>query len=114
MVPIAPHMLSNRPIVPDTVRSASRSSRCATPASLSTCSRAGQLLHRRPHHRCGARRTGLRFLHPAGWSYYATLRRKLALERASRKRSHEPSAPVPARLRDRAELEVDLSAGFSC
>ena len=27
--------------------------------------------------RCGAQQNQVRFLHPSGWSYYATLRRKL-------------------------------------
>jgi NAD+ kinase len=77
MVPIAPHDLSNRPIVlPDTVeigievvagRDASVSFDMQSLASL---------LH---GDRVSVRRSSdqVRFLHPRGWSYYATLRRKL-------------------------------------
>ena len=77
LVPIAPHDLSNRPIVlPDTVeinievvagRDASVSFDMQSLASL---------LH---GDRVQVRRSPdqVRFLHPRGWSYYATLRRKL-------------------------------------
>jgi len=77
LVPIAPHDLSNRPIVlPDTGeigieivagRDASVSFDMHSLASL---------LH---GDRIGVRRSRdqVRFLHPRGWSYYATLRRKL-------------------------------------
>ena len=77
LVPIAPHDLSNRPIVlPDTVeinievvagRDASVSFDMQSLASL---------LH---GDRVRVRRSPdqVRFLHPRGWSYYATLRRKL-------------------------------------
>ncbi len=77
LVPIAPHDLSNRPIVlPDTGeirieivagRDASVSFDMQTLASLLH----GDLVAiRRSAHQ-------VRFLHPRGWSYYATLRRKL-------------------------------------
>ena len=77
LVPIAPHDLSNRPIVlPDTgeitieivaARDASVSFDMQSLASL---------LH---GDRIQVRRSAnqVRFLHPRGWSYYATLRRKL-------------------------------------
>lgn len=77
LVPIAPHDLSNRPIVlPDTVeiaieivagREASASFDMQSLASLLH----GDLVR--------VRRSAnqVRFLHPRGWSYYATLRRKL-------------------------------------
>jgi NAD+ kinase len=77
LVPIAPHDLSNRPIVlPDTGdihieivagRDASVSFDMQSLASL---------LH---GDRVRVRRSAnqVRFLHPRGWSYYATLRRKL-------------------------------------
>lgn len=77
LVPIAPHDLSNRPIVlPDTAaihigivagRDASVSFDMQTLASLMVGDRVE------------VRRSGhqVRFLHPRGWSYYATLRRKL-------------------------------------
>ncbi|HEX3140449.1 MAG TPA: NAD kinase [Rhizobacter sp.] len=77
LVPIAPHDLSNRPIVlPDnlditlevvTGRDASVNFDMQSLASLL------------PGDRIVVRRSGdqVRFLHPRGWSYYATLRRKL-------------------------------------
>jgi len=77
LVPIAPHDLSNRPIVlPDTVeigieivagRDASVSFDMQSLASLLHGDR---VVVRRSAHQ-------VRFLHPRGWSYYATLRRKL-------------------------------------
>jgi NAD+ kinase len=77
MVPIAPHDLSNRPIVlPDSVevaieivagRDASVNFDMQGLASLQQGDRV--LVRRSPHQ--------VRFLHPLGWSYYATLRRKL-------------------------------------
>ena len=77
LVPIAPHDLSNRPIVlPDTVevsieivagRDASVSFDMQSLASLLHGDR---ISVRRSQHQ-------VKFLHPRGWSYYATLRRKL-------------------------------------
>ena len=77
LVPIAPHTLSNRPIVlPDSAsiaiemvggREISVSFDMQTLASLL---HADRILVRRSLHQ-------VRFLHPRGWSYYATLRRKL-------------------------------------
>ena len=77
LVPIAPHDLSNRPIVlPDTVeigieivagRDASVSFDMQSLASLLHGDR---VVVRRSTHQ-------VHFLHPRGWSYYATLRRKL-------------------------------------
>jgi NAD+ kinase len=77
LVPIAPHDLSNRPIVlPDTGeisieivagREASVSFDMQSLASLAHGDRVQ--VRRSPHQ--------VRFLHPRGWSYYATLRRKL-------------------------------------
>ena len=77
LVPIAPHDLSNRPIVlPDT---AEFSIEIVTGRDVSVnfdMQTLASLLHgdcivvrRSPHQ--------VRFLHPRGWSYYATLRRKL-------------------------------------
>jgi NAD+ kinase len=77
MVPIASHTLSNRPIVlPDTAlvrigivagRDVSANFDMHNLASLLT----GDQVHvQRSAHQ-------VRFLHPRGWSYYATLRRKL-------------------------------------
>ena len=77
LVPIAPHDLSNRPIVlPDTgeigveivaVRDFSVNFDMQSLASLLHGDRI--VVRRSPHQ--------VRFLHPRGWSYYATLRRKL-------------------------------------
>jgi len=77
LVPIAPHDLSNRPIVlPDTVeigieivagRDASVS---FDMQSLASPLHGDRVVVRRSVHQ-------VRFLHPRGWSYYATLRRKL-------------------------------------
>ena len=77
LVPIAPHDLSNRPIVlPDgseicveivAGRDASVSFDAQSMASLLHGDRVSM---RRSDHQ-------VRFLHPLGWSYYATLRRKL-------------------------------------
>lgn len=77
LVPIAPHDLSNRPIVlPDSVdtvieivagREISVNFDMQTLASLLHTDRV--VIRRSPF--------GVRFLHPLGWSYYATLRRKL-------------------------------------
>jgi len=77
LVPIAPHDLSNRPIVlPDTGeitveivagREASVSFDMQSLASLLHGDRVR--IRRSPNQ--------VRFLHPRGWSYYATLRRKL-------------------------------------
>ncbi|GAB4556799.1 MAG: NAD kinase [Rhizobacter sp.] len=77
LVPIAPHDLSNRPIVlPDTLdislevvtgRDASVNFDMQSLASLLPGDR---IVVRRSRHQ-------VRFLHPQGWSYYATLRRKL-------------------------------------
>ena len=77
LVPIAPHDLSNRPIVlPDSVetrieivagREISVNFDMQSLASLLLGDRV--VVRRSPHQ--------VRFLHPLGWSYYATLRRKL-------------------------------------
>jgi NAD+ kinase len=77
LVPIAPHDLSNRPIVlPDTgeIRIEIVAGRDAS-VSFDMQSLAS-LLH---GDRVQVRRSPnqVRFLHPRGWSYYATLRRKL-------------------------------------
>jgi NAD+ kinase len=77
LVPIASHTLSNRPIVlPDDeeVRVSIVSGRDAAVnfdmQSLTSLLHGDQVRMRRSQHR-------VRFLHPEGWSYYATLRRKL-------------------------------------
>jgi NAD+ kinase len=77
LVPIAPHTLSNRPIVlPDTCevalvlvagRDASANFDMQSLASLMHGDRVS--VRRSRHH--------VRFLHPRGWSYFDTLRRKL-------------------------------------
>lgn len=77
MVPIAPHDLSNRPIVlPDAgeVRIEIVAGREASVnldmQSLASLLHGDTITVRRSAHQ-------VRFLHPLGWSYYATLRRKL-------------------------------------
>ncbi|RTL38584.1 MAG: NAD kinase [Burkholderiales bacterium] len=77
MVPIAPHTLSNRPIVlPDAgeVRMEIVAGRDASVnfdmQSLASLLHGDTITVRRSQHQ-------VRFLHPKGWSYYATLRRKL-------------------------------------
>jgi NAD+ kinase len=77
MVPIAPHDLSNRPIVlPDAgeVRIEIVAGRDASVnfdmQSLASLLHGDRITVRRSAHQ-------VRFLHPLGWSYYATLRRKL-------------------------------------
>ena len=77
LVPIAPHDLSNRPIVlPDTGEIAIEivAGRDASVSfdmqSLASLMRGDRITVRRSVHQ-------VRFLHPRGWSYYATLRRKL-------------------------------------
>jgi NAD+ kinase len=77
MVPIAPHDLSNRPIVlPDSgeIRIEIVAGRDASVnfdmQSLASLLHGDRIIVRRSAHQ-------VRFLHPLGWSYYATLRRKL-------------------------------------
>lgn len=77
LVPIASHTLSNRPIVlPDTgeVKITIVAGRDASAnfdmQSLASLLHGDQVRVRRSAHK-------VRFLHPRGWSYYATLRRKL-------------------------------------
>lgn len=77
LVPIASHTLSNRPIVlPDAgeIRIEIVAGRDASAnfdmQSLASLLHGDQVLVRRSQHK-------VRFLHPRGWSYYATLRRKL-------------------------------------
>lgn len=77
LVPIASHTLSNRPIVlPDhgevriTVVAGRDASANFDMQSLASLLHGDQVRVRRSAHK-------VRFLHPRGWSYYATLRRKL-------------------------------------
>ncbi|HEY4065584.1 MAG TPA: NAD kinase [Burkholderiaceae bacterium] len=77
LVPIAPHDLSNRPIVlPDTgeisieIVAARDASVSFDMQSLASLLHGDRILVRRSANQ-------VRFLHPRGWSYYATLRRKL-------------------------------------
>lgn len=77
LVPIAPHMLSNRPIVlPDSgevaikIVAGRETSVNFDMQSLASLLHGDTIRLRRSAHR-------VRFLHPRGWSYYATLRRKL-------------------------------------
>ena len=77
LVPIAPHDLSNRPIVlPDTgeisveIVAGREVSVSFDMQSLASLIHGDRISVRRSAHQ-------VRFLHPRGWSYYATLRRKL-------------------------------------
>ncbi|MEN5179450.1 NAD kinase [Comamonas odontotermitis] len=77
MAPIAPHMLSNRPIVvPDTqeisieVIGGRDVAANFDMQSLASILRGDKILVRSAPHKT-------RFLHPRGWNYYATLRKKL-------------------------------------
>jgi NAD+ kinase len=77
LVPIAPHDLSNRPIVlPDTgeigveIIAGRDVSVNFDMQSLASLQHGDRIVVRRSPHQ-------VRFLHPRGWSYYATLRRKL-------------------------------------
>ena len=77
MAPIAPHMLSNRPIViPDTqeisieVIGGRDVAANFDMQSLASILRGDKILVRSAPHKA-------RFLHPRGWNYYATLRKKL-------------------------------------
>jgi NAD+ kinase len=77
LVPIASHTLSNRPIVlPDSgvirieIVAGKDASANFDMHSLTSLQHGDQVRVRRSEHR-------VRFLHPRGWSYYATLRRKL-------------------------------------
>jgi NAD+ kinase len=77
LVPIAPHDLSNRPIVLPDVGEISIEIVAGRDASVSFDMHSlASLLH---GDRVRIRRSAnqVRFLHPRGWSYYATLRRKL-------------------------------------
>jgi NAD+ kinase len=77
LVPIAPHDLSNRPIVLPDSREISIEVVAGRDASVNFDMQAlASLLH---GDRVSVRRSAhqVRFLHPLGWSYYATLRRKL-------------------------------------
>jgi NAD+ kinase len=77
LVPIAPHTLSNRPVVlPDAseitieVVSGRDASANFDMQSLASLMHGDRISVRRSQHR-------VRFLHPCGWSYFDTLRRKL-------------------------------------
>jgi NAD+ kinase len=77
LAPIAPHDLSNRPIVlPDTgeisigVVAGRDASVSFDMQSFATLLHGDRVIVRRSQHQ-------VRFLHPRGWSYYTTLRRKL-------------------------------------
>ena len=77
IVPIASHTLSNRPIVIPDTGTVSIEIVAGRDASMNFDRQSlASLLHR---DRITVRRSAhkVRFLHPEGWSYYATLRRKL-------------------------------------
>ena len=77
LVPIAPHTLSNRPIVLShsseiaiEIVSGRDASANFDMQSLATLMHGDRIVVRRSEH-------GVRFLHPRGWTYFDTLRRKL-------------------------------------
>ncbi|MDR2990450.1 MAG: NAD kinase [Burkholderiaceae bacterium] len=77
LVPIAPHALSNRPIVLPAVSeiaieiiSERKASASFDTQSFATLHQGDRIVVRRSAHRA-------RFLHPRGWNYFDTLRRKL-------------------------------------
>ncbi|MEO8297696.1 MAG: NAD kinase [Burkholderiales bacterium] len=77
LVPIAPHMLSNRPIVlPDSgqvsieIVDGRETTASFDMQAITSLMEGDRIVVRRSEHR-------VRFLHPRGWNYYATLRRKL-------------------------------------
>ena len=77
LVPIAPHTLSNRPIVLShtseiaiEIVSGRDASANFDMQSLATLMHGDRIVVRRSEH-------GVRFLHPKGWTYFDTLRRKL-------------------------------------
>ena len=77
LVPIAPHTLSNRPIVladPGEIAIEIVAARDASASfdmqTLTSLHRGDRIIVRRSEHRA-------RFLHPQGWSYFDTLREKL-------------------------------------
>ncbi|MDQ3059561.1 MAG: NAD kinase [Pseudomonadota bacterium] len=77
LVPIAPHTLSNRPIVlPDTgeitieIVAGRDASASFDQQSLASLLHGDRITVRRSEHQ-------MRFLHPTGWSYFDTLRKKL-------------------------------------
>lgn len=77
LVPIAPHTLSNRPIVlPDSSQITIEIVAGRDASANFDMQRLASLLH---GDRICVRRSAhqVRFLHPRGWSYYATLRKKL-------------------------------------
>ena len=77
LVPIAPHDLSNRPIVLPDSGEISIEIVAGRDASVSFDMQSlARLLHGDRVSVCRSKHQ-VRFLHPRGWSYYATLRRKL-------------------------------------
>jgi NAD+ kinase len=89
LVPIASHMLSNRPIVlPDSGEVTIDIVAGREPSANFDMQSLASLLHgdrisvRRSAHR-------VRFLHPPGWNYYATLRRKLHWNEGAMPASHD-------------------------
>jgi NAD+ kinase len=77
LVPIAPHSLSNRPVVLPDARAVSIEIVAGRDASvnfdmhsIASLLRGDRIVVARSKHQ-------VRFLHPRGWSYFATLRRKL-------------------------------------
>ena len=78
LVPIAPHTLSNRPIVlPDADGGHDRGGVRARRQRQFRHAVAGVAAARRPHHGAPLASTGCASCIPSGWSYFDTLRKKL-------------------------------------
>jgi NAD+ kinase len=108
LVPIASHMLSNRSILlPDTgeVRIVILSGRDPSAnfdmQSIASLMPGDSIRVRRSAHR-------VRFLHPRGWSYYATLRHKLHWNEGLTDRAH-----VPPPVDDDGEVHITRMGGLA-
>lgn len=77
LVPIAPHDLSNRPIVLPDIGEVAIEIVAGRDASVSFDMQSLARLHHGDTIRVRRSQHQVRFLHPRGWSYFATLRRKL-------------------------------------
>ncbi len=77
LVPIAPHDLSNRPIVLQDIGEVTIEIVAGRDASVSFDMQSLARLHHGDIIRVQRSSHQVRFLHPRGWSYFATLRRKL-------------------------------------
>lgn len=77
VAPIAPHTVSNRPIVIPDIREARIELVAGTKASVTFDGRCASQLERGDHVCVRRSAFSALFVHPPGWSYYATLRDKM-------------------------------------